>query len=136
MIIGIGTDLISVNRIEQIISRLGERFIKRIFTENEIKKAENLPDLANNSAPKILFYAKRFAAKEAFSKAIGLGIGRGVNFLDIEVSNDKFGKPEIKILNKKMTFLKKHFQCKDLEIHLSLTDEKNIASAFVVIEKK
>ena len=131
MILGVGTDLISVNRIERLITQFQQKFAEKIFTKNEISHAEKL----NNPLPRALFYAKRFAAKEAFAKAIGLGIGRGVDFKDIEVENDELGKPKIKILNGKKTFLQKHFACEDFSIHLSLTDESSFASAFVVIEK-
>jgi holo-[acyl-carrier protein] synthase len=85
--------------------------------------------------PRALFFSKRFAAKEAFAKAIGLGIGRGIDFLDIEVENNELGKPQIKILNNKEEFLKKHFNCKNFVIHLSLTDENPLAGAYVIIEK-
>jgi holo-[acyl-carrier protein] synthase len=131
MILGVGTDLISVVRIEKLIMQFQQRFAEKIFTKNEILQAENF----KTSLPKALFFAKRFAAKEAFSKAIGLGIGRGVDFKDIEIANDKLGKPNIKILNNKNEFLKKHFSCNEFLIHLSLTDERSLASAFVVIEK-
>ncbi|MBP7710252.1 MAG: holo-ACP synthase [Rickettsiales bacterium] len=131
MILGVGTDLISVTRIEKLISQFQQKFAEKVFTENEISHAKKF----ENTLPRALFFAKRFAAKEAFAKAIGLGIGRGVDFKDIEVENDKLGKPQIKILNRKNAFLKKHFGCKDFAIHLSLTDERSFASAFVVIEK-
>lgn len=128
MIIGVGTDLISVARIEEKILKLGEKFINRIFTKEEIKQASQLQNKSN-------FYAKRFAAKEAFSKAIGLGIGRGINFLDIEIRNDDLGKPSVKIINNKESFLNDHFAGKKLNFHLSLSDEKNMALATVIIEK-
>jgi len=131
MILGVGTDLISVSRIEKLISQFQQRFSEKIFTENEISCAEKF----RNSLPRALFFAKRFAAKEAFAKAIGLGIGRGVDFKDIEIENDKLGKPQIKILNGKKEFLENHFACKSFSVHLSLTDESSFASAFVVIEK-
>ena len=131
MILGVGTDLISVARIERLITQFQQRFAEKIFTKNEVAHADKL----KNSLPRALFFAKRFAAKEAFAKAIGLGIGRGIDFKDIEVENDQFGKPNIKILNGKDAFLKERFACKELAIHLSLTDESSMASAFVVIEK-
>jgi holo-[acyl-carrier protein] synthase len=131
MILGVGTDLISITRIEKLIAQFQNKFAEKIFTENEISHANKF----QNSLSQALFFAKRFAAKEAFAKAIGLGIGRGLDFKDIEVEKDKLGKPQIKILNNKNSFLKKHFGCKNFTIHLSLTDEKAFASAFVVIEK-
>ena len=94
MILGIGSDVVSIVRIEEAENQFKEKFLQRIFTKNEINSG------LKKSLPKN-FFAKRFAAKEAFSKAIGLGIGRGINFADIEIVNDDFGKPEIKILNDK-----------------------------------
>jgi holo-[acyl-carrier protein] synthase len=132
MIIGIGTDLVSIKRINQLILRFGNKFEQKIFTKNEITQANKI----KIQEKKILFYAKRFAAKESFSKAIGTGIGRGLNFSDIEIFNQKSGKPEIKIVNDKQVFLEKLFKSKNLFFHLSLSDEKNFASAFVIIEKK
>ncbi len=135
MILGIGNDLISVSRIQNLISKFKEKFEEKIFTKNEIAKAQLIKIGDDNFSPRSAFYAKRFAAKEAFSKAIGLGIGRGVDFKDIEIDNDKLGKPFIRILNNKEEFIKNHFNCKNFAIHLSLSDENPLASAFVVIEK-
>jgi len=134
MIFGIGTDLISVKRIEHLLQSFEEKFLKKIFTDNEINIAKDLKD-HNNSLRRSLYFAKRFAAKEAFSKAIGLGIGRGVDFADIEIINDEYGKPKIVLLNQKDKFVKKHMSAKDYIIHLSLTDEKTYATAVVIIEK-
>lgn len=131
MILGIGTDLISIDRIQHLILKFKENFAKKIFTDSEVSQANKI----DNSLQLSLFYAKRFAAKEAFSKAIGLGIGRGVNFQDIEIFNDELGKPQIKILNDKEIFLKKHFNCENFNIHLSISDDKTLANAMVVIEK-
>ncbi len=128
MILGIGIDLVSIERIEQLENKFKEKFLEKIFTENEVISSKK------KSNQKI-FLAKRFAVKEAFSKAIGLGIGRGINFLDVETFNDEFGKPQIKILNNKEEFLKRHFCCESFSIHLSISDEKTFASAMVVIEK-
>jgi holo-[acyl-carrier protein] synthase len=135
MILGIGTDLISIDRIQHLILKFKENFIKKIFTTNEALQASKIKSLDENSLQLSLFYAKRFAAKEAFSKAIGLGIGRGINFHDIEIYNDNLGKPQIKILNDKENFLKKHFNCNSFNIHLSISDDKTLANAMVVIEK-
>ena len=88
MIIGIGNDLINIKRIESTLSRFGDRFIKRVFTDIEIKKSEDR--LKKSSS-----YAKRFAAKEAVTKALGTGLSSGVFFKDIGVENDKYGKPSI-----------------------------------------
>ena len=135
MILGIGNDLISVSRIQNLIFKFKEKFEEKIFTENEIAKAQLIKISDNDNFLRARFYSKRFAAKEAFSKALGLGIGRGVDFKDIEIDNDKLGKPFIRILNSKEEFIKNHFNCKNFAIHLSLSDEEKLASAFVVIEK-
>ena len=131
--LGIGIDSISISRIEKLNSKFGDKFEGKVFTKNEIIKAQNIKISENNSAPRSLFYAKRFAAKEAFSKALGLGIGRGVDFKDIEIDNDKFGKPFIRILNEKENFIKDHFKVTNFIIHLSMTDEADLASAVVTI---
>ena len=130
MILGIGIDLVSVNRIEDLLQKFGEKFVRKIFTQDEIIQAEKITQV--NQA---IFFAKRFAAKEAFAKACGLGIGRGVDFHDIEVFNDNLGKPFIKILNEKEEFLRQHFAVASFKTHLSLTDEKPMAQAMVIIEK-
>lgn len=135
MILGIGIDLVSAARIEHLMLQFEKKFLQKIFTNHEINIAEKIKISADDISPRALFYAKRFAAKEAFSKALGLGIGRGINFLDIQIENNEFGAPKIIILNGKEEFLKQHFNCKNLAIHLSLTDEKPLASAYVIIEK-
>jgi holo-[acyl-carrier protein] synthase len=135
MIFGIGIDLVSVDRIEKLLTQFKEKFAERIFTANEILRANQIKVSDENFLPRVLFYAKRFAAKEAFSKALGLGIGRGIDFKDIEVENDDLGKPIIKILNGKEIFLQNHCKAQQISIHLSLTDEKSTAIAFVIIEK-
>ncbi|OFW81405.1 MAG: holo-[acyl-carrier-protein] synthase [Alphaproteobacteria bacterium RIFCSPLOWO2_01_FULL_40_26] len=129
MILGVGIDLVSVGRIEHLMFQFKEKFPQKIFTKNEILCVEKVKNYSS------LFYAKRFAAKEAFAKATGLGIGRGIDFKDIEVENGELGAPKIKILNGKEKFLKQHFNCKNFSVHLSLTDENPLASAIVIIEK-
>jgi len=135
MILGVGIDLVSVGRIEHLMSQFGEKFPQKIFTKSEIQRAQNIKISADNFLPRALFYAKRFAAKEAFAKALGLGIGRGVDFADIEISNDDLGAPKINLLNDKEKFVKKHFACENFAIHLSITDENPLASAIVIIDK-
>ena len=133
MMLGIGIDSISTTRIEKLISKFGNKFEEKVFTKNEIIKAQNIKITENNFKPRALFYAKRFAAKEAFSKALGLGIGRGVDFKDIEIDNDNLGKPFIRILNEIENFIKDHFKVRIFIIHLSMTDEADLASAVVTI---
>ena len=123
-IFGIGTDIVSVERIKKSLKK--KSFINRIFNEKEILKCKKI----NNS---INCYAKRFAAKEAFSKALGTGISNGVNFNEIIILNKKSGKPYISIIGQTKKTLKKKFKKKKSKILLSLTDEKKYAVAFVTI---
>lgn len=118
MIKGIGTDIVDSRRIEKCFKRFGNNFEKRIYSESEIKTAKAIKD----KKKRLSYYSKRFAAKEAFAKAMGTGIGRGFNFKDISVENDKKGKPLFRIKGK----LKPN-------IHLSLSDEYPYSQAFVVI---
>jgi holo-[acyl-carrier protein] synthase len=134
MIYGIGIDLTSIGRIEHLMFQFKEKFAERIFTPNEILQANKIKISETNSAKRASFYAKRFAAKEAFAKACGLGIGRGIDFRDIEVTKDVLGKPYIKIVNGKKDFLATHLKSKNFAIHLSLTDEIPLAQAMVIIE--
>lgn len=135
MIIGIGIDLVSGARIQDLILKFDDKFLSKIFTKEEIKCAKKFSESEENLLPSAMFFAKRFAAKEAFSKALGLGIGRGINFLDIQIENNSLGAPQIKLLNGKEEFIKNHFKCAEFAIHLSLTDEKPLAGAYVIIEK-
>ena len=123
-IFGIGTDIVSVDRIKNSLKN--KKFIGRIFNEKEILKCKK-----NNNS--INCYAKRFAAKEAFSKALGTGISNGINFNEIVVLNKKSGKPYISIIGQTNKILKKKFKRKKSKISLSLSDEKKYAVAFVTI---
>ena len=131
MILGIGLDIINIARIEALLKKSGESFEKKVFSQVEIEKSQkfSIPELKSR------YYAKRFAAKEAFSKAIGLGIGRGIDFIDISIINDENGKPIINLSSKAEIFLKKHFKNAVFQIDLSLTDEREIAQAIVIISK-
>ena len=126
-IIGNGVDIINNNRINKSMKIKG--FINRIFTKGEISKGNKIKN-------KINYYAKRFAAKEAFVKAIGTGFRSDINFIDIEIKNKKNGKPYISLSNKLKNYLKKKFKLDKYKIFLSLSDEKNYSIAFVVIDKK
>ena len=123
-IFGIGTDIVSVDRIK--ISLKNKNFLNRIFNEKEILKCKKI----NNS---INCYAKRFAAKEAFSKALGTGISNGINFNEIVILNKKSGKPYISIIGQTKKILDKKLKRKKSKISLSLSDEKKYAVAFVTI---
>ena len=133
MIFGVGIDLVSVDRIQNLMLKFGEKFLEKIFTANEITQASKIAIIEENFLPRAIFFAKRFAAKEAFSKAMGLGIGRGVDFRDIEVVNNELGCPKINLLNGKENFVMKYFNCKSFAINLSLSDEKPMAAAVVII---
>ena len=122
-IYGIGTDIVSVERIKKSLK--SKIFLRRIFNENEIAKCSKVVNSFN-------CYAKRFAAKEAFSKALGTGISNGINFNEIVVLNEKNGKPFIKLIGKTRTKINNKFKKKD-KILLSLADEKTYAVAFVTI---
>ncbi len=123
-IYGIGTDIANINRIKKSLNN--KNFINRLFNKNEIKKCNNQINRAN-------CYAKRFAAKEAFSKAIGIGISKGINFNEIIVHNIKSGKPSIKLLGNTKKIVNKIFNQKKINIFLSLSDDKPFAVATVVV---
>ena len=126
-IIGNGVDIIKNSRINNSLKIKG--FLNRIFTEKEIQQGKKLKN-------KINFYAKRFAAKEAFVKAIGTGFRSDINFIDIEIKNYKNGKPYISLSKKLNNFLQKKFKIQKYKVFLSLSDEKDYSIAFVVIHKK
>ena len=125
-IIGNGVDIIKNSRINNSLKIKG--FLNRIFTEKEIQQGKKLKN-------KINFYAKRFAAKEAFVKAIGTGFRSEINFIDIEIKNYKNGKPYISLSKKLNNFLQKKFKIQKYKIFLSLSDEKDYSIAYVVIDK-
>jgi holo-[acyl-carrier protein] synthase len=127
MILGIGTDLVDIRRIEQTIARHGDRFINRIYTEAERARAEH-------RANRIDTYAKRFAAKEACAKALGTGFRRGVFFRDMGVVNLPSGKPTLRLTGGALARLAAITPAGwDAQIDLALTDEYPLAQAFVVI---
>ncbi|MEE3295633.1 MAG: holo-ACP synthase [Pseudomonadota bacterium] len=128
MIIGTGSDLIDIRRIEKTLERFGSRFIKRIFTDVEIQKSE---ERLNRSAS----YAKRFAAKEATSKALGTGFRKGVFWKDIGVVNKKTGKPSINLsggAKKQLESIIPINYCANIQ--LTVTDDFPWAQAQVIIE--
>ena len=123
-IFGIGTDIVEVKRIKKSLKK--KSFKSRLFHKNEILKCKNNKNSSN-------CFAKRFAAKEAFSKALGTGISNGIRFNEILVLNEKNGKPYIKIINNTKKIVEKTLKKKKYKISLSLSDEKNYAVAFVTI---
>lgn len=131
MIIGLGSDLIDTRRVAKVLERHGERFVRRCFTDTEIAKAER----RRGAGTHIDTYAKRFAAKEAVSKALGTGFNHGVFMKDIGVVNDENGKPSLVLTGGARMRLEAMVpKGKAAYIHLTLTDEPPIAQAFVVIE--
>ncbi|MCO6389423.1 holo-ACP synthase [Aliihoeflea aestuarii] len=128
MIIGIGSDLIDIRRIEKTIERHGERFIQRIFTDIEQAKSDRRKLRAAS-------YAKRFAAKEACAKALGTGLSRGVFWRDMGVVNLPGGKPTMRLTNGAAARLDALMPPgHKAAIHLTITDDFPLAQAFVVIE--
>ena len=128
-IFGIGTDIVNIKRIDLSLKKHGSIFKKRIFSKREISYCDKKK---NSSA----FYAKRFAAKEAFSKALGTGIRKGVNLKNIEISNNIHGKPFILLKGSLANYFKKKIKSKKYDIHLSLSDDKPWAQATVIISYK
>ncbi|MBO6902313.1 MAG: holo-ACP synthase [Rhizobiaceae bacterium] len=128
MIVGIGSDLIDIRRVEATLERFGERFVNRVFTPVEQARSERRRQRAAS-------YAKRFAAKEACAKALGTGLARGVFWRDMGVVNLRGGKPTMKLtggaakrLNELLPENHRAF------IHITITDDHPLAQAFVIIE--
>ena len=131
MILGTGSDLIDIRRVERTLERFGERFIQRCFTPEEIAKAERRRAAGTHTAT----YAKRFAAKEACSKALGTGFSQGVFMKDIGVINDPLGRPTLKLTGGALKRLQSMVPAgKSPVLHVTLTDEPPIASVSVIIE--
>ena len=123
-IFGVGTDIVKVSRVKRSLKN--KLFLYRIFNNKEIAKCKRNINISN-------CFAKRFAAKEAFSKALGTGISEGISFNEIIILNEKNGKPIIKLLNKTKKIVEKKIKKKKYKISLSIADEKNYAVAFVAI---
>ena len=124
MILGIGTDLCEIGRVERSLERFGERFAARILVASEL-------EVFRRRRKRAAYLAKRFAAKEAFSKALGTGIRFPVNWHNVWVANDRAGKPVLGFSRPLEAFLKRRGVEK---VHVSLTDEIGMACAFVVVE--
>ena len=128
MIIGIGSDTIDIRRVEKVLTRHGERFTRRIFTDVEIDKSERRYLRAAS-------YAKRFAAKEACAKALGTGMSRGVFWRDMGVVNLPSGKPTIRLTGGAAERLQRMLPAGHKgEIHVTITDDFPLAQALVIIE--
>jgi len=125
-IFGIGTDIVNIKRMKRTLKNKNIKFKKRVFSKNEITYCEKRKNPSS-------FYAKRFAAKEALSKALGTGIRKGINFKDIEILNDDFGKPSIRLKGSTAGFLKKKIKNKKYSIYLSLSDDDPWAQATVIV---
>jgi holo-[acyl-carrier protein] synthase len=131
MIIGIGSDLIDITRVAKVIERHGDRFLDRIFTEAERVRAQRR---AKSERMVVATYAKRFAAKEAMSKALGTGIRQGVWWRDMGVVNLPGGKPSMKLTGGALARLQALIPAgHEAQIDLSITDDWPLAQAFVII---
>ena len=124
MIYGIGSDLVEIPRVERVLRRFGERFARRILCEPELKR------FRSHRQP-VAYLAKRFAAKEAFTKALGTGIHAPANWHGVWVVNLKSGKPQFEYSHDLKRFLAEK---RIRHAHLSMTDERELASATVILE--
>jgi holo-[acyl-carrier protein] synthase len=125
MIYGVGIDLVENSRMDRIVKKWGPKFINRIFSEQEILYCEK-------HAHSAIHYGARFAAKESFLKALGIGIGKGVKLNDIEIVNNEDGKPLLNLSGEAKIAIQKE---KIRKVHLSLTHTKHYSTAVVVLEK-
>ena len=125
-IIGIGVDIVKNNRIKSLIKN--KNFINRTFSKKEIS-------ISKKTLNKTNFFSKRFAAKESFAKALGTGFRNNLSFKDIEIINDKLGKPYYLINNKIKKIIKKKKKINKFELFLSISDEKDYSISFTVIQK-
>ena len=121
-IIGVGTDIVNIKRIEAIFKKYGDKFLSKNFHALEIADFKNLPD-----HKKLGYLAKRFAAKEAIAKALGIGIGEHLSFVDIAVIGNELGAPKVQIDSRNNAGINEY------DIHVSLSDDQPFAVAFAVI---
>tara|TARA_B100001057_G_scaffold388825_1_gene396403 strand:- start:160 stop:555 length:396 start_codon:yes stop_codon:yes gene_type:complete len=124
-ILGIGVDIIKNKRIKSLINN--KTFIRRTFGKNELKYSKKISNKTN-------FFAKRFAAKEAFAKSLGTGFRDNLNFSDIEILNDKIGKPYFFKSKKIDLIISKKFKIKSYNLFLSISDEKDYSVAFTILQ--
>ena len=125
-IIGTGVDIVENSRMKKLITN--NSFLNRVFTNKEILISKKIKN-------KTSYFAKRFAAKEAFVKSLGTGFRDGINFKDISIINDKLGKPSFFINKKIKNLIKKRFKINSFNFFLSISDEKKYSIAFVVFQK-
>ena len=126
-ILGTGVDIVENSRINRSLKN--KSFIDRIFTTSEISHSKTVKD-------KSAYYAKRFASKEAFAKAIGTGFRNDLSFKDISIINNKLGKPSFVINEKIKRIINKRFKITSFNFFLSISDEKKYSIAFVILQKK
>ena len=126
-ILGIGVDIVENRRLKKSIKN--KSFLSRLFTLLEIKNSKLIKD-------KSIYFSKKFAAKESFSKALGTGFRKGLNFKDVEILNDKLGRPYFRLSNKTKKILSKTLKVKNFDIFLSISDEKEYSIAFTIIQTK
>ena len=126
-ILGIGVDIVKNKRIKTLIKN--KLFLLRTFSQNEIKTSKNISN-------KINYFSKRFAAKEALAKSIGTGFRNNLNFKDIEILNNKKGKPFYSKSKKIDSIIKKTFKISNFNLFLSISDEKDYSIAFTILQKK
>ena len=126
-ILGIGVDIIENKRLKKLVTN--KSFISRLFTLLEIKNSKHIKN-------KTIYYSKKFAAKESFSKALGTGFRKGLNFKDIEILNNNLGKPFFRLNNKVKKNISKILKVKNFDLFLSISDEKDYSIAFTIIQAK
>ena len=124
-ILGIGVDIIENNRIKKSIQN--NKFKTRVYSSNELKLSKNVKN-------KVAYFSKRFAAKEAFSKALGTGFSENLNFKDIEIVSDKKGKPKYAKNKKIIKIVQKKYKIKKFNSFFSISDEKDYSTAFAIIQ--
>jgi len=125
-IIGTGVDIVENARIKKLI--INNIFLRRVFTKEEILISKKIKNKAS-------YFAKKFAAKEAFVKSLGMGFRNDLNFKDISITNDKLGKPSFLITNKIKKIVKKKFKINSFNFFLSISDENKYSIAFVILQK-
>ena len=126
-ILGIGVDIIENKRLKKLLKN--ESFLKRIYGKKEIELSKKIKNKTN-------FFAKRFAAKESFAKSLGTGIRKDLNFKDIQILNDKIGKPYYLKTKKISKIIYNKYKTKMFDLFLSISDEKDYSVAFTIIQTK